>query len=448
MCIERGTPTAFWPEGGIIWQNPPRTPDPATWGDVTLTGPTEIPPVANANGPYEDDNCDYSVTFDGSGSFDSDGVIVSYDWDFGDGTGWHNGVGATPSNTYSTFGEFTVTLRVTDDDSLTDTDTTTVEIYGVDANAGGPYIIKDSLTVHLDGSGSIGYEPPLTYSWDFDDSDGIQGDSTEMSPIHTYSSYGTYTVTLTVKESGNNCEDTATSTVQFYRDPPTVNLIYPEGGETLKDTVTIEWWAHDNQDGDDLPIYLYYFDTEDNWYQINDVIENTGEYQWDTTSIPDGTYEILVEAVDSGDNIGHDRSGPFQIKNQDEPPENNPPNKPSTPSGPSFGKTGKTYSYTTMTTDPEDDQIYYKFDWDDGTNSGWIGPFSSGDTVSASHIFSAQGTYSIKVKAKDTKDAESVWSDPLSITMPRNKAVNRPLLRFLEQYLHLFPLLRQLLLRL
>jgi PKD repeat protein len=53
-----------------------------------------------------------SVYFDGSGSYDPDGEIVSYDWDFGDGA---TGSGDTVSHTFTAAGEYTVTLTVTDD---------------------------------------------------------------------------------------------------------------------------------------------------------------------------------------------------------------------------------------------------------------------------------------------------------------------------------------------
>lgn len=98
---------------------------------------------------------------------------------------------------------------------------------------------------------------------------------------------------------------------------------------------------------------------------------------------------------------------------------NNPPNKPATPSGPTSGKAGTSYTYFSSAIDPDGDQIYLLFDWNDGTDSGWLGPYNSGDLVSASHIWSAQGTYAIKVKAKDELGKLSIWSDPLPISMPK-----------------------------
>jgi PKD repeat protein len=66
-----------------------------------------------------------SVVFDASESIDSDGVIVSYAWDFGDGT---QGTGKTVTHVYQAPGSYTVTLTVTDDTGLTNTVTMVVTV--------------------------------------------------------------------------------------------------------------------------------------------------------------------------------------------------------------------------------------------------------------------------------------------------------------------------------
>jgi len=96
---------------------------------------------------------------------------------------------------------------------------------------------------------------------------------------------------------------------------------------------------------------------------------------------------------------------------------NHPPDTPSVPSGPTWGETGVAYTYSTITHDPENDPISYIFDWGDGTNSGWIGPYNSGTSVSSDHMWFQKGVYNIMVKARDTYGVESPWSDPLSVTI-------------------------------
>ena len=127
---------------------------------------------------------------------------------------------------------------------------------------------------------------------------------------------------------------------------------------------------------------------------------------------------------------------------------NTQPNKPSRPTGETGGKTGISYSYSSITTDPEGDQLYYNFSWGDGTYSNWIGPYNSNDTVTTLHTWDTKGVFSIKVKAKDSNEAVSEWSEPLAVSITKNKIINiNPLiLQFLENHPHLFLILRQILL--
>jgi len=67
------------------------------------------------------------------------------------------------------------------------------------------------------------------------------------------------------------------------------------------------------------------------------------------------------------------------------------------------------YTYSSSTTDPDGDKISYLFDWGDGSDSGWRGPYTSGTTAFATHLWSSPGTYYVKVKAKDEQGAVSRW---------------------------------------
>jgi len=103
-----------------------------------------------------------------------------------------------------------------------------------------------------------------------------------------------------------------------------------------------------------------------------------------------------------------------------------PPEKPTTPSGKTRILWFQEYSYASSTTDPEGEQIYYLFDWDDGNTSGWLGPYASDETVTASHSWTVLGIYEVKVKAKDIWGAGSLWSDPLIVTVTDNTPPNIP----------------------
>jgi hypothetical protein len=125
-------------------------------------------------------------------------------------------------------------------------------------------------------------------------------------------------------------------------------------------------------------------------------------------------------------------------------PISNPPEKPSTPDGPHSGRIKIKHMYTTSSIEPDGDQIRYLFDWGNG-NTTITEYYSSGETVSISYKWNEQGTFNIRVRAQDEYGAWSDWSDPLAISMPKNKAINSPFLQFLENHPHMFPLLRQLL---
>jgi len=97
------------------------------------------------------------------------------------------------------------------------------------------------------------------------------------------------------------------------------------------------------------------------------------------------------------------------------------PQKPEKPSGPMSGNIGETYIYTTRAIDPNNDQIKYGWDWDgDMITDEWTSLYDSNISINTSHTWNQQGTYNIRVKARDTNGKESVWSDPLPVTMPVN----------------------------
>jgi hypothetical protein len=85
---------------------------------VLLTGcfETNSPPVASFTASPSSGNAPLSVSFNASSSYDSDGSIATYEWDFGDGG---HGSGITVSHTYTTAGTYTANLVVRDNDGAT-----------------------------------------------------------------------------------------------------------------------------------------------------------------------------------------------------------------------------------------------------------------------------------------------------------------------------------------
>jgi len=164
------------------------------------------PPVADANGPYTG-NIGETITLDGSGSYDSDGSIVSYEWDLDNDGQYDDASGVTPTYSWSTPGTHPISLKVTDDDGLTDTDDTTVYInYPPVADANGPYTSLEGVAIHFLGSVTGGC-PSYTWYWDFGDGNT----SIQQNPSHIYKYDGNYIATLTVNDSCSQTDiDTAT----------------------------------------------------------------------------------------------------------------------------------------------------------------------------------------------------------------------------------------------
>ncbi len=172
-------------------------------------------------------------------------------------------------------------------------------------------------------------------------------------------------------------------------------------------------------------------DTVDYWTNFYDSGETLSvDYMFEDS----GTYELKVKAKDTKDEESSFSEPLIVTVNS-----NSRPLKPEKPTGTAEGRRGETYTYTTKTTEPDDEELYYLFSWGDGTSNGWLGPYDSDVEVSSDKSWSSQGDYEIKVKAKDAHGAESEWSDPLTVSMPKNKP------KLFNLNLNDFPIIQKLL---
>jgi hypothetical protein len=120
-------------------------------------------------------------------------------------------------------------------------------------------------------------------------------------------------------------------------------------------------------------------------------------------------------------------------------PENNAPETPII-SGPTTGFLDELYVYDfTNCTDPDEDQMTYYVDWDDGVvDEGNI----ESDEFSLSHCWSEKSAYTIKVKLIDEYGAESDWAT-YNVNIQRSKNVNKnPLLPYFAYILERYPIIR------
>ncbi len=216
----------------------------ATAGTATaqfLETVTNIAPVASFTATPTSGKAPLPVAFDGSASSDTDGTIVSYAWDFGDGT---TSTGITTTHTYTIGGTFSPQLTVTDDDGATNTTSQEIvvappNVAPVAAFTATPMVpaalpecgddhdaaddqdecedasdyeseeyhraLAPSLLVAFDASASVDTDGTIeSYMWDFGDGTTATGVTT----THTYTAAGTFTARLTITDNEGSTDTT------------------------------------------------------------------------------------------------------------------------------------------------------------------------------------------------------------------------------------------------
>ena len=183
--------------------------------DIAIDG-TEVTfnqaPVASAVADVNTGDAPLSVNFDGSGSTDSDGSIVSFAWDFGDGS---TSADTSASNIFTVEDTtYTVTLIVTDNKGAKDTATVSITT-AAPAQAPVANIVATPtsgsapLMVAFNGNGSTDADGVITdYNWTFGDGNTAVG----ATASNTYADPGTYTAQLIVTDN-DGLMDTTTQTI-------------------------------------------------------------------------------------------------------------------------------------------------------------------------------------------------------------------------------------------
>ena len=264
----------------------------------------------------------------------------------------------------------------------------------------------------------------IKYGWDWNGDGAVDSwsDFKNSGATHTKSHTFTYEGTFNIKviaadsdgaQSSFSNEKTITISTQNENNPPNQpsNPSPSNGAVDLELSTDLSWSCSDS-DGDSLT-YDVYFGT-DSTPDSSELVSNDQTQKTFDTGILTGstTYYWKVVADDGQESISSSVWS-FTTKAVG----NRAPDTPSKPSGPSSANKGENICFTTATTDPDGDELFYWFDWGDGTNSYWIGSYYSGDTVYKHNSWSVPGTYNIKVKAKDPEGAESDWSDSLQVVI-------------------------------
>jgi YD repeat-containing protein len=349
--------------------------------NITVNVPNQAP-VANAGGPYTG-TTGTAVQFNGGSSSDADGIISSYQWNFGDGTS--AGSGVSPTHTYSTAGTKTVTLTVTDNNGATNSATTTATIANRPpvANAGGAYTGTTTGTaVSLSGSSSSDPDGTIaSYSWSFGDSNSGSG----ATPTHTYATAGTYTVTLTVTDN-LGATNSASTTATISNRAPVANA----GGAYTGVTGTAVSFNGSSSSDPDGTIAGYSWNFGDS---------NSGSGATPThTYATAGTYTVTLTVTD---NLGATNSASTTATISNRAPVAN--------AGGSYtGVTGTAVSFSgSSSSDPDGTIASYAWTFGDS---------NSGSGATPTHTYATAGTYTVTLTVTDNLGATNSASTTATIS--------------------------------
>ena len=355
------------------------------------------PPVANIVAPTTATVGD-PLSFNGSGSKDSDGSIVSYVWNFGDGS---TANGATATHSYGQAGTYQVSLTVTDNGGLTATANHSVEVSKAanqppSASIAGPDTAQVGQTIDLTGKDSADPDGSIVeFRWDFGDGSTERG----VNVSHSYQNAGTYQITLTVTDDGG-LTATATHPVQVAQvanEPPVASIIGPVAAQVGQ---PVDLTGKDSVDPDG-GIVEFRWDFGDGITErgkrVSHVYETTGSYQITlTVTDNEGATGVAHHMIEVG---GPVKEPPIAMIN-----------------APEIGQVGQEVGFDGAASTDNDGKIEtYAWDLGDNTIAGG---------VSITHTYSLTGIYTVTLTVTDndgltTQAARVIQIEPApAITTP------------------------------
>lgn len=331
-----------------------------------------------------------TIYFNASESEDEDGTIVSFDWDFGDGT---TGTGETVTHQYGDSGTYTVLLKVTDDDGNIDTTSQTISIGDNESpmasfiyTPASPHVNEEVLFDASDSNdpdGSI-----VSYDWDLGDGTTDSG----VTVTHQYSSSGTYTVYLRVTDNSGNTARTSQDVTVDTGQAPTASFFFNPTTPTVGESVYFNASGSTDPDSTNLTYQWYFGDGEsDSGVEAYHTYSNTGTYDVVLVVTDEsGNQDSTTERVTVADNSTPTAS--FTIS-------------PSTPT-----VTDDITFNASASTDPDGDIVSYEWDFGDTTT------YTSTDPI-ANHQYSTADTYTVWLTVRDNDGNTARTSKTVTVSI-------------------------------
>lgn len=242
----------------------------------------------------ESPKVDETATFDASNSSDRNGNIVSYKWDYGDQT---TGSGVNSTHAYSSEGIYTVTLTIIDNDGIADIATKLITVMPKPLPPEASFTFSPTSpevgqTVTFDASNSSDPDGTIVnYFWIFGDGT-TENQTGEVTTIHSYTSEGSYNVTLTVTDNDQLTNTTAKSITVSPppKEAPEASFSYSPLNPEVNETVTFDASGSSDADG---TIINYMWDFGDGTTGAG--ITATHSYTLN------GTYTVVLTVTDNDD---------------------------------------------------------------------------------------------------------------------------------------------------
>ena len=410
----------------------------ATISDDTflITSPTyqftttndNMPPIAEFSITPNNPIKNTSVTFDASQSYDPDGTITGYRWDFtgsGKFTSWQTN--ATITNGYNTNGSYTVHLEIRDNDDQTNT--TSFNLYIGENQAPnkpsqpkGPVtgIKNNSIPFSVSTTDINGDD--IRYGWDWDNDDIVDEwtqyyeSNVTVETSHQWNTTGTYKFQVLAQDehgltSDFSVEKTISITQSTQEQSPSLIPTNPSPENNSNNVNLIGSYLRWETTDSDEEQYRYNIYLNSSPSLNTPHQENLEKQEFHLDSLQkDTTYYWKVLVIDQED--GYQIEGPvwkFTTTN------NSLPSQPQKPT-PANGETNVdpcSLSLTWESNDPDNDELEYIIYFDDSSNpSTPLGSPITSTSVSAGMLdYDTTYHWSVQVTDKKSNPVKSIdWS--------------------------------------